>query len=50
MPSNIAESCGRGTDKEFNRYLDITFGSSYELESQLLLDMFSTIEFVVVEA
>ncbi|MFT5876432.1 MAG: four helix bundle protein [Salibacteraceae bacterium] len=50
MPSNIAEGCGRGTDKEFNRYLDIALGSSYELETQLLLlDIFSEITFDEVE-
>lgn len=37
IASNIAEGSGRGTDKEFNRFLEIALGSSFELETQLLL-------------
>ena len=37
IPSNIAEGSGRGTDKGFNRFLDIALSSSYELETQLIL-------------
>ena len=37
IPSNIAEGSGRNTDKEFNRFLNIALGSSYELETQLIL-------------
>lgn len=37
IPSNIAEASGRGTDKEFNRFLDIALGSSFELETQLIV-------------
>ena len=32
IPSNIAEGCGRESDREFRRYLIISRGSSNELE------------------
>ncbi len=35
IPSNIAEGCGRGTEKDLNRFLDYSIGSSCELETQL---------------
>ncbi|WP_340114317.1 four helix bundle protein [Maribellus mangrovi] len=37
IPSNIAEGSGRGTDKELNRFLDVALGSSFELETQLII-------------
>ena len=37
MPSNIAEGCGRETDKELARFLSIAAGSASETEYQLLL-------------
>jgi len=37
IPSNIAEGCGRGSDKEFIRFLSIGRASTYELETQLIL-------------
>ena len=36
MPSNIAEGSSR-TDKSFSHFLDISLGSSFELQTQLLL-------------
>ena len=35
IPSNIAEGCGRSTDRDFAKFLMISFGSASELESQL---------------
>ncbi len=37
IPSNIAEGNGRNSDKEFSRFLSIALGSTYELETQILL-------------
>ena len=35
VPSNIAEGCGRGTNKEFVRYLLMSRGSLWEVSTQL---------------
>jgi len=37
ITSNIAEGCGRGTDKDFARFLTIAAGSASETEYQILL-------------
>ena len=37
VPSNIAEGAGRNSDKEFNHFLAIAHGSSYELETQVIV-------------
>ena len=37
IPSNIAEGAGRNTDGEFNHFLGISTGSSFELETQLII-------------
>ena len=37
IPSNIAEGAGKATDKDFCRYISISQGSSFELETQLLI-------------
>jgi four helix bundle protein len=37
VASNIAEGCGRATDPDFARCLDIAAGSASEVEYQLLL-------------
>ncbi len=39
IPTNIAEGCGRNTDKDFAQFLNISLGSAYELETLLILAM-----------
>jgi len=35
IPSNIAEGCSRATAKDFSRFLEISIGSAFEMETQL---------------
>ena len=53
IPSNIAEGAGRSTDKSFAHFLDISYGSSCELETQVIissrLGFISTIQFKEIE-
>lgn len=35
IPSNIAEGWGRGTRKDYTRFVEMARGSSYELQTQL---------------
>lgn len=37
IPSNFCEGCGRSSDKEFNRFIQICLGSAHELEYFILL-------------
>jgi|WetSurMetagenome_2_1015567.scaffolds.fasta_scaffold211179_2 four helix bundle protein len=37
IPSNIAEGCGRGTDPQLVYFLDVSVGSTCELETQCLV-------------
>lgn len=37
IPSNIAEGAGRNSNKEFSYFLAIANGSSYELQTQLII-------------
>ncbi len=39
IPTNIAEGCGRNSDKDFCRFLYFAFGSANELEYQLFLSI-----------
>ncbi len=37
IPSNISEGAGRNSNKEFKHFLSIANGSTYELQTQLIL-------------
>jgi four helix bundle protein len=37
IPSNLAEGCGRGSDADFKRFVQIATGSALELDYQLFL-------------
>ena len=39
IPTNVAEGCGRSSEVEFARYLEIAFGSACESEYLLLLSL-----------
>lgn len=47
LPSNIAEGAGRGSGKDFKRFVNIAYGSSCELETQLLIA--HKLEFVAID-
>jgi len=36
IPSNIAEGSSRTSSKDYNRFLEISLGSSFEMETQLM--------------
>lgn len=37
IPSNIAEGCGRNSNKDFSNFLGIALGSSFEFETQIII-------------
>lgn len=37
IPSNIAEGCGRKSDKELKQFSSISLGSAFELDTQIIL-------------
>lgn len=37
IPSNIAEGSSRSSEKDYNRFIEIALGSTFELETQLLI-------------
>lgn len=37
IPSNIAEGSSRSSTKDYNHYIEISLGSAFELETQLLI-------------
>ncbi len=50
IPSNFAEGAGRNSKKEFAHFLSIALGSTFELETQLLLaDKLRLIEDIGIE-
>lgn len=54
VPSNIAEGCGRSSEKEFYHFLTISSGSLNELYTQMLIakkaSIVSAIDFVKIES
>ena len=39
IPTNISEGCGRNSDKELSRFIDISIGSSFEIETLLCISL-----------
>jgi four helix bundle protein len=37
VPANIAEGCSRRSEKDFKRFLEISIGSAFELETHLIV-------------
>ena len=39
IPANISEGCGRNSNKEFSRFLDVALGSAFELFTLITLSV-----------
>ena len=54
VPSNIAEGSAKSSEKDFARFLEISMGSSFEVETQLIianrLNMLSSQDFELLLA
>ena len=54
IPSNIAEGCGRKTNKDFSNFLGVALGSAFEFETQQIicrnLDFISLNDFEKLES
>src|SRR5690349_24370933 len=37
IPSNVAEGSSRSSEKDYNRFIEMSLGSTFELETQLLI-------------
>jgi four helix bundle protein len=37
IPANIAEGSGRGSNKDFSRFIDMALASAFELETEIIL-------------
>ena len=37
IPSNVAEGSSRSSEKDYNRFIEISLGSTFESETQLLI-------------
>jgi four helix bundle protein len=37
IPSNVAEGSSRSSNKDYSRFIEISLGSSFELETQVLI-------------
>ncbi len=47
VPTNISEGCGRSSDADFNRFLQIALGSAHEVE--YLIQLSCDLQFLTVD-